>query len=259
MLPALPPSTRQLSSGPALRKGLSSVAPDAWRHCERDEADFQVGSIVPELGPRCRGRRGLLACLGRAASPEPDPGAARAKLGIPSDRRVVLVMGGSQGARAINEAVRPLLDGGGFPDAALLWSTGRRDWERYRRYDSPPNRQVRAFWDPIADAYAAADLVVGRAGAMTTAELCAWGLPAIYIPLPGAAAAHQSKNAQALEAAGAALRVEEPELQAEGLGPLLAELLWDPGHLRTMAAAAAARGRPLAARKIAAELIAMVS
>jgi len=191
--------------------------------------------------------------------PRPDPAAAREKLGLRPERRVILVMGGSQGARAINEAIRPLLDAGGFPDAALLWSTGRRDWDRYRRYDNPPQRQVRAFWDPVGDAYGAADLVLARAGAMTTAELCAWRLPAVYVPLPGAAAAHQSKNAQALAAAGAALRIEESDLETEDLAALLAELLRDRARLEAMGAAAEARGRPQAARETASELIAMVS
>ena len=67
--------------------------------------------------------------------------------------------------------------------------------------------RVRPYLSPIADAYAASDLVLARAGAMTTAELCAWGLPMVLVPLPTAAADHQTANARALAAAGAAIHV----------------------------------------------------
>lgn len=184
--------------------------------------------------------------------------AARAALGLPAARRTVFVMGGSQGARAINRAVADALDAGAFSDTAVLWSTGRHTHDAYAPYHRAPDVQVRAFWDPIADAYAAADLVIARAGAMTLAELAAWGLPSVLIPLPTAAADHQTANARALEAAGAAVHVAETDLTGAGLPNLVRTLLGDPGRLGAMGAAARARGRPEAAKAIAERLLTLV-
>ena len=74
--------------------------------------------------------------------------------------------------------------------------------------------QVFEFLDPIADAYAVADLAVARAGMMTIAEICAWGIPSILIPLPTAAADHQTRNAKAMEAAGAAIHLTQAGLDS---------------------------------------------
>jgi UDP-N-acetylglucosamine--N-acetylmuramyl-(pentapeptide) pyrophosphoryl-undecaprenol N-acetylglucosamine transferase len=169
-----------------------------------------------------------------------------------------MVMGGSQGARSINQAIRALLAAGGLGDVNLLWSTGQFTWEHFRIFDTPPTRQVRAFWDPIGEAYAAADLVVARAGAMTTAELCAWGLPAILIPLPTAAADHQTRNAEALAAAGAVIHLPDSQLSAGVLRETLGDLL-ESDRLVEMGAASAARGKPEAAASIAAELLRLAS
>lgn len=181
--------------------------------------------------------------------------AARQALGLPDDVPVVLVMGGSQGARAINAAVAEALDAGLLPRIALLWSTGATTFAHYAGRHTPPARQVRAFWDPIGTAYAAADLVVARAGAMTLAELAAWGLPSILVPLPTAAADHQTPNALAFERAGAAVHLPEAKLTAAALATQMVELLGAPARLAAMAEAARARGRPGAARAIAEQLL----
>lgn len=191
--------------------------------------------------------------------PRPDPAAARRAFGILPDQPVLLVMGGSQGSRSVNTAVGHLLDAGGLSDVALLWSTGRAMWDAFSQYHDPPARHVRAFWDPIADAYAVADLVVARSGAMTTAELCAWGLPAIYIPLPTSAADHQMKNAAALAHVGAAELIPEQELSSQRLRSVIERLLGGGGELSRMSRAARDRGRPEAARKSASQLLTMVS
>jgi UDP-N-acetylglucosamine--N-acetylmuramyl-(pentapeptide) pyrophosphoryl-undecaprenol N-acetylglucosamine transferase len=144
-------------------------------------------------------------------------------------------------------------------DVALLWGTGKLEWERYRQFHGPPLRQVRAFWDPIAVAYRAADLVVARAGAMTTAELCAYGLPSILVPLKTAAADHQTKNALALEACGAARHLPEDRLSAAGLRSSIETILGDPELARRMQSAALSRARPDAARNIARAIIDLLS
>ena len=140
------------------------------------------------------------------------------KFGLDGRRRVVLVTGGSQGALAINRAVAGWLDAGAADDAALIWVTGRGTHEEFARYHAPPAVQVIDFLDPMADAYAVADLVVSRAGMITVAELCAWGLPSMLVPLPTAAADHQTHNARVLADSGASLLLPQSDLSGTGSG-----------------------------------------
>ena len=194
------------------------------------------------------------------APPTPDRGPdARAKFGLDGSRPVVLVTGGSQGALAINRAVAAWLDTGGPGDAALIWVTGRASYDQFARYHRPPAVQVLDFLDPMADGYAVADLVVSRAGMITVAELCAWGLPSVLVPLPTAAADHQNHNAQVLAAAGASFLLPQSELTAERLREVITELLGDPTRRNQMADRALARGRPHAARDIVSKLLTLIS
>jgi UDP-N-acetylglucosamine--N-acetylmuramyl-(pentapeptide) pyrophosphoryl-undecaprenol N-acetylglucosamine transferase len=176
----------------------------------------------------------------------------------PSRRPVLLVTGGSQGAVAINEVVAGWLDAGGGSGAIVLWATGRGSYERFARYHCPPEVQVFGFLDPIADAYAVADLAVGRAGMMTGAELCAWGVPSVLIPLPTAAEDHQRYNAEALAAAGAAVMILQADLSVERFRRELDVLLADPGRRTRMAEAARSRGKPRAADEIVTHLLALL-
>lgn len=183
---------------------------------------------------------------------------ARHRLGIPENKMVLLVMGGSQGSASINSVIAEALETF-LADVVVLWSTGSATFEEYRGLDNPPNRQVRSFWDPISEAYSAADLVVGRSGAMSAAEFCAWGLPSIQIPLPSAAADHQTRNARALEAAGAAIHLPQSALTPERLGSMVKELLQSDSQLGEMGRFAARRGRPESASKVASQLLSIVS
>ncbi|HRP09361.1 MAG TPA: glycosyltransferase, partial [Gemmatimonadales bacterium] len=122
-----------------------------------------------------------------------------------------------------------------------------------------PAVQVVPFLDPIIDAWAAADLAIARAGMMTLAELAAWGIPAILIPLPTSAADHQLHNARAADAAGAAVLVEQRELTAGRLESEVSRLLDDRGLLATMGERALARGRPDAAAEIAERVVGLAS
>jgi len=208
------------------------------------------------------GRNTRVLCLGNPITPPhaaPTRAVARASLGIPPEARVVLVFGGSQGAHRLNAAVAQLADAGRLDELTVCWSTGPGQWDTYGRYAAPPRRLVRPFWDPMAEAYAAADLVVSRAGAMTTAELCAFGLPAVLVPLPSAAADHQTRNAEALREAGAAVHLPEAGLTPEGLLDAVQSILDHPETSARMRAQALARGRPDAARRIAESVAALVS
>lgn len=223
----------------------------------------QIHLGFPEAGRHLRvGPRTRVFSLGNPIVPPrgaPARAAARDALGIAPAARVVFVFGGSQGARRLNAVVAELADAGRWNDVTLCWATGPSQWETYGRYAAPPHRLVRAFWDPIAEAYAAADVVVSRAGAMTTAELCAFGLPSVLVPLPSAAADHQSQNAEALRQAGAAVHLPEAQLTAEALLGAVQPILAHAGTASRMRAQALARGRPEAARRIAEAITTLMS
>jgi UDP-N-acetylglucosamine--N-acetylmuramyl-(pentapeptide) pyrophosphoryl-undecaprenol N-acetylglucosamine transferase len=187
-------------------------------------------------------------------------GAAVAKFGFGLEwrRPVVLVTGGSQGALAINRAVAGWLDDGGPGDAMLIWVTGKGTYPEFARYHRPPEVQVLDFLDPMADGYAVADLVVSRAGMITVAELCAWGLPNVLVPLPTAAADHQSHNARVLAEAGASALLPQSELSPSRLRDVITGLLRDQARRKQMADRALSRGRPQAARDIVSNLLTLV-
>jgi UDP-N-acetylglucosamine--N-acetylmuramyl-(pentapeptide) pyrophosphoryl-undecaprenol N-acetylglucosamine transferase len=182
---------------------------------------------------------------------------ARAKFGLHGSRPVILVTGGSQGALALNQVLAQWLDQGGPPEAEVIWVTGRGTYPQFQRYESASVR-VLDFLDPMADAYAVADLVVSRAGMITVAELCAWGLPNVLVPLPTAAADHQNHNARVLAEAGASLLLPQSELTPERLRQVVTGLLNDPPARKQMAARARARGRPHSAQDIVSKLLTLM-
>jgi UDP-N-acetylglucosamine--N-acetylmuramyl-(pentapeptide) pyrophosphoryl-undecaprenol N-acetylglucosamine transferase len=208
---------------------------------------------VPEARALLKtGRRTEVIDTGNAISP-PDPArreAARRRFGLDPRTPVLLVTGGSQGALAINRAVATWLDGGGGKGVQVVWATGKTTFAEFRRFHRPPHVQVFDFLDPMADAYAVAQLAVSRGGMMTLAELCAWGVPSVLIPLPTAAADHQTPNVKVLADAGAAIHLPQSELTPQRLGEVIGELLQTPGRLDQMAQAALARGRPDAVEAI---------
>jgi UDP-N-acetylglucosamine--N-acetylmuramyl-(pentapeptide) pyrophosphoryl-undecaprenol N-acetylglucosamine transferase len=188
----------------------------------------------------------------------PDRGAARAHWGFPEQGgRVLLVYGGSQGSLAMNRVVGEWIDRGLPADLYVIWGTGRTTYEQFKHYESA-NVRVRDYLSPIADAYAATDVALARAGAMTTAELFAWGIPGVLVPLPTAAADHQTTNAVTLERAGAAIHLPQSQLTVERLASTIGGLLDDPAEMQRLADGAARRARPHAAEQIARRIIALL-
>jgi UDP-N-acetylglucosamine--N-acetylmuramyl-(pentapeptide) pyrophosphoryl-undecaprenol N-acetylglucosamine transferase len=187
-------------------------------------------------------------------SPERRASALR-RFELDGSRPVVLVTGGSQGALAINRAVAGWLDAGGPRAADLIWVTGRGTYDEFASRHRSPAVRVVDFLDPMADGYAVADLVVSRAGMITVAELCAWGLPSVLIPLPTAAADHQTHNGRVLAEAGAARVLAQEQLTPGRLGETVEALLDDRVGRGVMAAKALARGRPHAAAEIVSRLL----
>jgi UDP-N-acetylglucosamine--N-acetylmuramyl-(pentapeptide) pyrophosphoryl-undecaprenol N-acetylglucosamine transferase len=188
-------------------------------------------------------------------APRPDRAAARVQWGFPATGApVLLVYGGSQGSLAINQVVAEWIDRDGAAGVNVIWGTGRRTYEQFKEYERP-NVRVRDYLAPIADAYAATDFALARAGAMTTAELFAWGIPAILVPLPTAAADHQTTNAVTLQRAGAAIHIPQADLTVERLNATVRGLIEDRARLATLARGAEQRARPNAAAEIAALIL----
>jgi UDP-N-acetylglucosamine--N-acetylmuramyl-(pentapeptide) pyrophosphoryl-undecaprenol N-acetylglucosamine transferase len=183
-----------------------------------------------------------------------DRDAARRRFGVAAEDRCLLVMGGSQGARSINEcAIEALAERPGR-DFHVVHVCGRRDFERLEgRLAAAPRRErytLLAYEPDLGDCLAACDLVVGRSGG-SIFELTAAGRPAILVPYPHAAAGHQGKNAEWMAEAGAATVIRDEELSAERLVAAVGELFEDEQRLAAMASASASLAMPDAARRIA--------
>ena len=167
----------------------------------------------------------------------------------------VLIMGGSQGARAINDAVvaaLPAVAAGGT-GLTLTHQTGERDLRRVRQAYAQAGvaATVDGFFHDMNVRMGAADLVVARAGASTLAELTVLGRASVLVPLPTAADDHQRKNARVLAAAGASEVIDERDLSGERLAQVLLDLASDGGRRTRMAASARALGKPDAAARVA--------
>jgi UDP-N-acetylglucosamine--N-acetylmuramyl-(pentapeptide) pyrophosphoryl-undecaprenol N-acetylglucosamine transferase len=173
----------------------------------------------------------------------------------PGAAPTLLVFGGSQGAHAINRAMTESLPGlrARIPQIHIIHQTGQHDdasvLAAYQQ--SGISSEVHKFIDDMPGIFARADLLVCRSGASTVGEITAAGKPAIFVPFPRAADDHQNRNARALERAGAAVVVEESNLEAAYLVDTIAALLGDPRHLRNMSSAAKSLAHPNALQEIA--------
>lgn len=265
------------ASGPVVAWGVLKSVPTALQ-----EQNSYPGLTTRLLAPRVRqihlgfpesldhlkpGRRTEVFEHGNPIAPPDasiDPADARARFGLGAGP-IALVVGGSQGARPVNRALladlAAVTERDGRPRPAgleILWATGPANHaevaagvERLRVGDWV--HPVPYIHDMPA-ALAAADLAISRAGAMALAELCAWGLPGILVPLPHSAANHQYFNARALADSGAALLVQERDLAPGTLWDTLVELAGDEPRREALAASARARGKPDAARAIVGSL-----
>jgi len=188
-------------------------------------------------------------------SPLTDRAEARRRWGFPPETgHVLLIFGGSQGSRAINDAIGAWITNGLPVGWGAIWVTGSNEHVRFAHLNGGRIRVV-GYQNPMSDAYAAAELAVSRAGAMSTAELCAWGIPMILIPLPTAAADHQSQNADALVGAGAARVVRQSALSAGELADALTAIASNTALLVEMGRAARGRARTDAAQVIAQHIL----
>lgn len=200
-----------------------------------------------------------------AADRLPDRAAAAARLGLDPDRPTLLVFGGSLGARRLNDAVLAATARWAHPERLqVLHAAGTRDHERvtgaWQALDQRGMRVVcQPFVDDMADAYAACDVALCRAGASTVAELTLAGVPAVLVPYPHAVADEQTANAVALAEAGAAVVVTDGEFDGERLVAEAEPLLADTPLRERMARAARSLGRPDAADAVATIVLAVAA
>jgi UDP-N-acetylglucosamine--N-acetylmuramyl-(pentapeptide) pyrophosphoryl-undecaprenol N-acetylglucosamine transferase len=165
----------------------------------------------------------------------------------------LLVFGGSQGARVLNQTMIDAIPRWKELGIHIRHQTGERDFEKvdsaYKAAGFPA--EVSRFIDDMPAAFAQADLILCRSGASTVGEITAAGKPPIFVPFPFAADDHQLKNAEALEKAGAASLIPEAQLNSERLGGLVAGLLKSPATLTQMSEKARTLSHPNAGREIA--------
>ncbi len=182
-----------------------------------------------------------------------------ARLGLDPAKRTLLVVGGSQGARSINQAMlRLLMHYGSDKQLQIIHVTGPSGYAELRQdlanrglvLAENGNIRVVPYLYDMENALAIADLMICRAGAATLAEITAKGIPSVLIPYPFASENHQEFNARALAARGAAFLILDRELSGDNLLSTVQELLANPEQLAAMAAAVARLGRPQAAQDI---------
>jgi UDP-N-acetylglucosamine--N-acetylmuramyl-(pentapeptide) pyrophosphoryl-undecaprenol N-acetylglucosamine transferase len=178
---------------------------------------------------------------------------ARSRLGLAPDARVVLVFGGSLGARLLNDLA---LDAWAESGPTVIHLCGERDYPELQDRVSRPGYLLQPFMDEIGVAYGAADVVLARAGGSVW-ELAAAGLPAVLVPGAFATGQHQEKNARWFADAGGAVVV--PEAEAVRAPRVVEELLGDADRLAAMAAAMRAVAKPDAAEEIADELVTLAA
>lgn len=164
-----------------------------------------------------------------------------------ANKKTLFVFGGSQGSEALNQCTAGMLQN--IEDVQVLWQTGLGNIKKYENLESE-NVRVLSYVDDMQSAYALADLSFSRAGALTIAELTACGLPGVLVPLPSAAADHQTHNARSIAAAGAAKMIPEKELDPVNTAGRIIALLHDEKKLFNMAHKSKNLGKPQSAKMI---------
>ena len=130
-------------------------------------------------------------------------------------KHTLLVLGGSLGARRINQLIEEHLETFKAQNVQVIWQCGKLYYEQYKQYNKLDNVQVHAFLNNMDMAYAAADVIISRAGAISVSELCIVGKPVIFIPSPNVAEDHQTKNAKAVADKNAAVLISEKDLESD--------------------------------------------
>ena len=141
--------------------------------------------------------------------------AGLSEFNLDKNKLTLLVLGGSLGARRVNQLIESKLEFFKTHDIQLIWQCGKLYQEEYSKYNANDNVQVHAFLNTMDLAYAASDIIISRSGASSVSELCVVGKPVIFIPSPNVAEDHQTKNAQAITDKNAAILVKESQLDSD--------------------------------------------
>ena len=183
---------------------------------------------------------------------------AKSSFNLDPNKKTIFLFGGSQGSAYLNNMMGKLIKEFLSIDVQILWQTGDLQYHKYKKYNNT-NIHVTPFINNMATAYALADLVVCRSGALTLAEITVCGKPSILIPYPRAAGDHQTKNAQALVNAGASRILFEKYLKVNDLFDLIISLINNDNEISKMSKASKRLGQPNATNLIVDQIFSLLS
>lgn len=176
--------------------------------------------------------------------------------GLDANKKTLLVLGGSLGARRINQLIEKELQNFLSQDVQVIWQCGKLYFEEYKKYNQP-NVKVVDFIERMDFVYAASDVIISRAGASSVSELCIVGKPVIFIPSPNVAEDHQTKNAQAIVDAKGAILLKESELDSQ-FSIVFEALLKDHGKQKQLSDNIKKLAKPKATQDIVAEIVKLI-
>ena len=172
---------------------------------------------------------------------------------LDASKKTLLILGGSLGARRINQLIEKELDFLLQLDFQIIWQCGKHYLNEYSKYNEKENVQVTAFIDRMDLVYAAADVVISRSGASSVSELCIVGKPTIFIPSPNVSEDHQTKNAKAIVERGAAILIKESNLEDE-FKIVFEAIVKDQGKLQNLTENIKKLAKPNATKAIVEEI-----
>lgn len=247
----IPTAVQEQNSFPGItNKLLAAKASRIYVAYDGLEKYFPAGKLVLSGNPV---RHDAVAIAGKR-------GEGARHFGIDPHRTTVLVVGGSQGARSVNQAIKPIVGDLAGKGIQLIWQTGTAFEPEALEATKPfaaNGMSVKAFISRMDLAYAAADIIVSRAGAIAIAELTIVGKPAILVPLPTAAEDHQRHNAEALVSKGAAIMVPDNRLKEQLLDEIM-KLAGDQALCTSLSAAIATLALPNADKTIAEDILKLI-
>ncbi len=177
--------------------------------------------------------------------------------GLDANKKTILVLGGSLGARRINQLIEKELPNFKTQNLQILWQCGKLYHEQYKQHNNTTNVQVMAFIDRMDLAYAAANIIISRSGASSVSELCLVGKPVIFIPSPNVAEDHQTKNAASVMKNNGALMVKESDLESD-FENTFNQLLHDEVLQKTLSSNILKLSKPNATQNIVAEILKLI-
>ncbi|TGD57798.1 undecaprenyldiphospho-muramoylpentapeptide beta-N-acetylglucosaminyltransferase [Flavobacterium humi] len=182
---------------------------------------------------------------------------AVAYFNLDASKKTILVLGGSLGAKRINQLIAKELDGMLLQNVQVIWQCGKLYFEEFKHFSDKENVQVLSFIDRMDLVYAAADIVISRSGASSVSELCLVGKPVVFIPSPNVSEDHQTKNAQAVVNKHAAILLKESELESE-FSIVFESLLKDKGKQDDLSKNIKELALPNATKQIVDEIVKLI-